>query len=382
MHFRRCVLHLTRIATLVCLAALSCAASASAYDARLTWSPIGGASGYRVYVRAAQQAFGAAIDVGAVAPDPDGLVRHDVTALASDATIFAVTSYDAIGAESAFSNEVAIGAPPLATATATAAPQPTATATPGPVGSDVTGGATIIAKITSPTGSGNHSLEVIRDGDIPPVGTNDPLRQYDTFDGANTAPDDWVGYTFASTFTFHRLVFQEGMHFSDGGWFTSVGVEVRQAAQWTAVAGLQTSPAYPNSGSGPGFVTYTFDFAATSGDAIRLVGVPGGSAAFISIGELRVFADVAPPAFATPTRTATPVQTATATATPTRTTTATATRTATTTPTPTRTATMTPTVTSTAHDAKKMELRRVEEWPNARDPAAHARLRRPARRRG
>jgi len=64
MHFRRCVLHLTRIATLVCLAALSCAASASAYDARLTWSPIGGASGYRVYVRAAQQAFGAAIDVG------------------------------------------------------------------------------------------------------------------------------------------------------------------------------------------------------------------------------------------------------------------------------------------------------------------------------
>lgn len=418
MDLRRRSRHLLRIASLVGLAALSCAASASAYDARVAWSPVAGASGYRIYVRTYPQAFGAGIDVGATVADSDGVMRFQLTGIASDATCFAVSSYDAFGIESARSNEVAIayaalapfvdtdgdgltdaaedvnlnhvvdpgetdptkwdtdgdgisdgaerlagsnpldpydppGAAPLPTATPlpTITTRPTATATAGPIGTDLTSGATIIAKITSPTGSGNPSLEVIRDGDVPPTGTNDPLRQYDTYDGANTAPDDWVGYTFGSTVTFHRFVFQEGMHFWDGGWFTSVGVEVRQAGLWTAVSGLQTSPVYPNSGNGSGFVTYTFDFAATSGDAIRLVGAPGGSAAFISIGELRAFGDVGGTLqSATPTGTATktPTPTPTRTATPVRTATATATRTATKTPTPTRTATVTPIPTRTA----------------------------------
>src|SRR4029077_18533093 len=75
--------------------------------------------------------------------------------------------------------------PPTATPIATATPVPTTAATPIP-GSDLTGLGAIIARVTAPTGSGNHSLEVIRDGDTPPVGFVDPLRQYDTFDGANT----------------------------------------------------------------------------------------------------------------------------------------------------------------------------------------------------
>ncbi|MBI3767688.1 MAG: hypothetical protein HY271_04220 [Deltaproteobacteria bacterium] len=249
---------------------------------------------------------------------------------------------------------------PIVTATPTpiltTTPLPSATATSAPASGDVTALGAIIAKITQPTGGGNYSLEVIRDGDMPAPGTSAPLRQYDTYDGVNTAPDDWVGYTFTGTVLFRSMLFQEGMHFSNGGWFTSLRVEVRQGGQWLAATSLQVSPAYPGTGSGPGFVSYTLDFAATSGDAIRLAGVPGGSDAFISIGELRVFGDIGvglPPATATPTRTATttptttPTPTRTATVTPTRTATATRTTTPTQTPTATRTATRTATPTAT-----------------------------------
>ena len=36
--------------------------------------------------------------------------------------------------------------------------------------------------------------------------------------------DDWVGYTFSSPQNFDRLVFQEGIHFGDGGWFNTLTV--------------------------------------------------------------------------------------------------------------------------------------------------------------
>ena len=89
--------------------------------------------------------------------------------------------------------------------------------------------------------------------------------------------------------TFSRVVFQEGMHFVDGGWFTSLTVQVRQGGVWTPVTGLTVTPAYPASNDGVSFQTYTFDFAPIQGDAIRIYGVPGGFNAFISVGELEVY---------------------------------------------------------------------------------------------
>jgi hypothetical protein len=328
----------------VCFAALACASSAAAYEARLAWSPVTGALGYRLYVRQDQQPYGAGLDVGAPTPDADGAIRSVLAVLSTDSVnYFTVTSYDALGSESTRSNELSLAyaaVTPFPTAT------PIATVTVTPVtGSDLTSVGGIIARVTAPTGSGNHSLEVIRDGDMPPVGTNDPLRQYDTFDGPNTAPDDWIGYGFTGSAVFRRLVFQEGMHFWDGGWFQSLRVEVRQGGQWTQVVGLLVSPAYPGSDNGVSFETYVLDFAPTSGDAIRLAGAPGGSAAFVSVGELRVFGDFVG-AVQAPTPTATAKATMTAMPTVTATPTATPTATATLTPTPTRTATPKPTRTS------------------------------------
>jgi hypothetical protein len=155
-------------------------------------------------------------------------------------------------------------------------------------GADLTASATIIALITKPTGAGSKSLEVIRDGVFPPVGSTVSSRQYDTYTGT-TRTEDWIGYQFASPQTFGSMVFQDGKQFGDGGWFTSIKVQVRQSGVWTDVPGVAFSPAYAGH-NGINFQTYNISFPPVTGDAIRLDGTPGGSATFISVGELRVFA--------------------------------------------------------------------------------------------
>lgn len=216
---------------------------------------------------------------------------------------------------------------PVATATApsTATPVPTGTTAPTtgatPNGDDLTGLGSIIARVPLATGAGNKNIEVIRDGDMPAVGTNDTKRQYDSNDGKNASDEDWFGYAFATPQTFSRVVFQEGMHFARGGWFSSLTVHVRQNGIWSAVSSLSITPAYLGAHNGISYETYTLRFDATRGDAIRIWGRPGGKDDFVSVGELRVYAGVEDVPAATPTPTATPVRTvtpvATATAIPT-----------------------------------------------------------------
>jgi Domain of unknown function (DUF1929)/IPT/TIG domain len=149
---------------------------------------------------------------------------------------------------------------------------------------------TPIAKVTAPQGGGARSLEVIRDGVMPAVGSADSATQYDTWTGA-AATDDWVGYEFSAARSFNRVVFQEGRHFADGGWFTSLTVQVRQAGNWVNVARLASTPAYPGTNNGTSYETYSLQFDAISGDAIRIYGAPGGTATFISVAELQVYGD-------------------------------------------------------------------------------------------
>jgi hypothetical protein len=333
---------------------------AAAFDATVAWSPVSGTAGYKVYVRQGTSSYGAATDVGAKLPDPDGIVRYVTTGLpVNQVNYFVVTSYDGAGTESSYSNELSLlvtptstptltpsstatSPPPtstptqaatrtatsvptatqtstsaatqtptptatpsrVATATATSSatsthtptvtrtatttPTPTPTWTSAPAPADLTALGTIIARVRKPTGTGNKNLEVIRDGDTPPVGTNDPLRQYDTDDGANLATNDWIGYKYSLHPAFTGVVFQEGMHFSDGGWFNTLTVQVHTSKGWVPVSGLQISPAYPGN-NGVGFETFVLKFDQVVGDQIRLYGVPGGTHAFISVGELRVY---------------------------------------------------------------------------------------------
>ncbi|MEK6677094.1 MAG: PQQ-dependent sugar dehydrogenase [Planctomycetota bacterium] len=169
---------------------------------------------------------------------------------------------------------------------------------------DITNLGTFIGQIFSlsppnPIGGGNWDPEVMRDGDYPPVGNQDSSRQYDTYHGGSQGNLDWIGYSFPQPRQFTGLVFQEGKHFFDGGWFDALQLQVRSGLVWNTV-NVNPIPTYAGN-NGITFETYEYAFAPITGDAIRIYGQPGGSADFISVGELRVLA-VPPVPLTAPTR--------------------------------------------------------------------------------
>ncbi len=113
----------------------------------------------------------------------------------------------------------------------------------------------------------------------------------DSWDQENKL-SDWWGYTWKQAYNMNRVVYTTGNMFFDGGWFSSgLRVQVRQGFNWADVTGLAVMPAYPyNDTAGPN-KTYTLRFNDTWGDGVRIVGVPGGSAYFTSIGELEAYFD-------------------------------------------------------------------------------------------
>lgn len=168
---------------------------------------------------------------------------------------------------------------------------------------DITGTAQPISSLDvlsppSPLAESHPDIEVIRDLKRPPVGDVHVQRQFATSHNGDQSNDDWIGYELTTShgpeFRFVGLEFQEGMHFTDGGWFESMVVEVRQGGIWTEVDDLTIEPDYPfekgrvPSFDGIGYQTYDLTFVPRGGDAIRLRGDPGGATGFVSCGELRV----------------------------------------------------------------------------------------------
>ena len=99
-------------------------------------------------------------------------------------------------------------------------------------------------------------------------------------------PLDFWGYTWPRTYHLDRVAYTTGARFADGGWFESLGVEVRRDGQWQPVANLTIDPPYPMDASAGDHTTYHLRFTATDADGVRIVGAPGGPAAFTSIAEL------------------------------------------------------------------------------------------------
>ena len=84
--------------------------AAWAYDAVVSWTPVAGAAGYRLYAYTDEDHLtGHATDVGAAQPDVDGLIRYVVKGLpVASASFFAVTAYGEGGAESEMSNALVL----------------------------------------------------------------------------------------------------------------------------------------------------------------------------------------------------------------------------------------------------------------------------------
>ncbi len=150
---------------------------------------------------------------------------------------------------------------------------------------------TPICTVTAPTGGGSRSLTTICDGIVPYITDTNPAIQYDTYDGGGKKTSVYVGLQFNSTHTLDRVEFTEGMHFQDGGWFVrQPDVEVLVNGEWKKVS-TTISSAYPTGNTqtahGNYYDTYVFTFASpVTCKGVRLVGQPGGSAYFISVGEI------------------------------------------------------------------------------------------------
>ncbi|WP_434389745.1 hypothetical protein [Melittangium boletus] len=111
----------------------------------------------------------------------------------------------------------------------------------------------------------------------------------DSWDQENKT-SDWWGYTWPRAYHLNKVRYTTGGMFSDGGWFSgNLRVQVRQNGVWGDVPNQQITPVYPFTSAAGSNTTYTFLFDNTWGDGVRILGTPGGAAAFTSIGELEVF---------------------------------------------------------------------------------------------
>jgi len=101
---------------------------------------------------------------------------------------------------------------------------------------------------------------------------------------------DWWGYTWNHAYNMNKVVYTTGNMFSDGGWYSgALRVQVRQNFNWVDVSGLSITPTYPYNNAAGANTAYTFTFNDTWGDGVRIIGTPGGSSHFTSIGELAVY---------------------------------------------------------------------------------------------
>jgi hypothetical protein len=111
----------------------------------------------------------------------------------------------------------------------------------------------------------------------------------DDFDKA-IKPRDWWGYVWAREYRMNTVDYTTWMMYPNGGWFArDLHVQVRQHFIWRTVRNLSVTPAYPYTSAAGSYHTYRFRFADTTGDGVRIIGVPGGSAHFTSITKLAVY---------------------------------------------------------------------------------------------
>lgn len=149
----------------------------------------------------------------------------------------------------------------------------------------------VICTVTAPTGGGNKDLGSVYDGAVAPVGDSTFTSQYDTYDGGKERDSLYIGVEFDCSVKLTGVKFTEGIHFWDGGWFEDEPqVEVLIGGDWSMTSSTVT-PDYPDGNTqadhGASFESYTFKISeSVVCEGVRIVGVPGGSAYFISASEI------------------------------------------------------------------------------------------------
>ena len=155
---------------------------------------------------------------------------------------------------------------------------------------DNAGEAIITVGTTAPTGGGNKDISVIADGKEAANGGT----QYDTYKGARPGITEYVGYIYKESVTVTTVIYQEGAHSTDGGWFKNgtLKIEVLVDGQWVEAAS-DVASVYPNGDDkatfGAAYEKYTFTLSTpTACNGVRLIGTAGGTGGWVGIGELTV----------------------------------------------------------------------------------------------
>ncbi len=158
----------------------------------------------------------------------------------------------------------------------------------------IAGRSELLLSEENPVGAGCKDPDIMRDGIIPKASESHSEVQYDTYVGRADDHEEYFGYMFDIPYSVSALIFTDGAHFSNGGWFKdgSLRVEVYRNGEWTN-APFTASPEYPNSDSMGKFKsnyrTYTLTLSEpVTCDGIRIIGMAGGDQHFTSISELQV----------------------------------------------------------------------------------------------
>jgi AraC-like DNA-binding protein len=159
--------------------------------------------------------------------------------------------------------------------------------------------ARISASVMNPTGGGARSPSRLLNEsalhlDGKPLSDYEQSQTYDTFHGRHEHNElDWYAISWPQAHSLNCIEMTMGYPYRDGGWWTSLGVEVQRALEetWQPVHGLEILPAYDFSDSRAArrpFETHQLFFDDTHACAVRLIGRPGGLAQFTSLARLAV----------------------------------------------------------------------------------------------
>jgi hypothetical protein len=145
-------------------------------------------------------------------------------------------------------------------------------------------------RVTVPRSLFADTVDVIRDGRL--FGAGSTFYSISPDSGSQA---DYYGYEWDKPQTVGLVAYHNGSVEESGGWFTTLGVEYRNAAgAWAPVDALVVNPPLPTGNQPfdkPHFVEYLLAFRPVQTTAVRIVGNAGGRPpmTFTSIAELGAY---------------------------------------------------------------------------------------------
>lgn len=126
-----------------------------------------------------------------------------------------------------------------------------------------------------------------------PLADFDQNRTYNTYDGQNPASGlDWYAIELPERAVLNCIEMTMGLPYRDGGWWTSVWVEVWIDGGWQRVENLIVTPPYHFDDEGQErrpYETYVLTFDDIAVPAVRVIGRAGGIAQFTSLARLALY---------------------------------------------------------------------------------------------